>query len=168
MTLPSSGAISLANVNVELGRSSTALASLGESAVRTLAGVPSGAIGFNNLYGKSASLASATVTVGTNGENYGFSRGNFGSVTPANWAVSGTNYTQLIYVAPYGGWIEFSVAGYWPNSGWSNLRIGSTDYPRTSWFYSDWSAYGFVQWIYYTTDNPYGYSPGATRSLVWS
>jgi hypothetical protein len=53
MTLQSSGAISLGNVNTELGRSSTAAISLGETAVRTLAGVSSGAIALSNLYGKS-------------------------------------------------------------------------------------------------------------------
>lgn len=53
MTLQSSGAISLGNVNTELGRSSTAAISLGETAVRTLAGVSSGAIALSSLYGKS-------------------------------------------------------------------------------------------------------------------
>lgn len=53
MTLQSSGAISLGNVNTELGRSSTATISLGETAVRALAGVSSGAIALSNLYGKS-------------------------------------------------------------------------------------------------------------------
>ena len=53
MTLQSSGAISLGNVNTELGRSATATISLGETAVRTLAGVPSGTISLSNLYGKS-------------------------------------------------------------------------------------------------------------------
>jgi len=53
MTLQSSGAISLGNVNTELGRSSTATISLGETAVRNLAGVSSGAIALSNLYGKS-------------------------------------------------------------------------------------------------------------------
>lgn len=53
MTLQSSGAISLGNVNTELGRSSTAAISLGETAVRNLAGVSSGAIALSNLYGKS-------------------------------------------------------------------------------------------------------------------
>jgi hypothetical protein len=53
MTLQSSGAISLGDVNVELGRSSTANISLGETAVRTLAGVSSGPISLSQLYGKS-------------------------------------------------------------------------------------------------------------------
>lgn len=53
MTLQSSGPISLGNVNTELGRSATATISLGETAVRTLAGVPTGPISLSNLYGKS-------------------------------------------------------------------------------------------------------------------
>lgn len=44
----------MSQVNTELGRSSTASISLGETAVRTLAGVPSGAISMDNLRGKSA------------------------------------------------------------------------------------------------------------------
>ncbi len=52
MTLPT-GTISMSQVNTELGRSATATISLGESAVRTLAGVPSGAISMQNLQGKS-------------------------------------------------------------------------------------------------------------------
>lgn len=53
MTLPASGQISISQVSVELGRASNATTSLGESAVRTLAGVPSGAISMSNLWGKS-------------------------------------------------------------------------------------------------------------------
>lgn len=54
MTLPSSGAISLSQVDTELGRASNAAVSLGETAVRSMAGVSSGAISMSNLYGKSA------------------------------------------------------------------------------------------------------------------
>jgi hypothetical protein len=53
MALPT-GTISMSQVNVELGRTSTASISLNETAVRTLAGVASGTISMNNLRGKSA------------------------------------------------------------------------------------------------------------------
>jgi len=59
MTLVASGAISIggtaanASINLELGRAQNATSSMGESALRTLAGVPSGAISMSNFYGKS-------------------------------------------------------------------------------------------------------------------
>ena len=53
MTLQSSGAISLSNVNVELGRSSTATICMNCSGVRTLFGVSSGSISMSSGYGKS-------------------------------------------------------------------------------------------------------------------
>jgi hypothetical protein len=59
MTLAASGTMSIGgststrSINLELGRSATATSSMGESALRTLAGVPSGAISMSNFYGKS-------------------------------------------------------------------------------------------------------------------
>jgi hypothetical protein len=53
MTLPASGAISLNNVNVELGLSGTASIDMGSAAVRGLFGVASGAISMSDGYGKS-------------------------------------------------------------------------------------------------------------------
>ena len=53
MPLPTSpNAISLNQVNTELGLSATAAITLNDSAVRALAGVASGAISMNNLRGK--------------------------------------------------------------------------------------------------------------------
>ena len=53
MTTPS-GTIKASDVNIELGKSSTALMSLNAADVRVLAGVPSGQISYNNLRGKSS------------------------------------------------------------------------------------------------------------------
>lgn len=53
MTLQSTGAISLGNVATELGRAAGTTTSLGEAAVRNLAGVASGPISMSSLYGKS-------------------------------------------------------------------------------------------------------------------
>ena len=52
MTLPVSGAISLNQVNVELGLSGTTTISMNQASVRTLFGVPSGTISMSNGYGK--------------------------------------------------------------------------------------------------------------------
>jgi len=59
MTLAASGTMSIGgtttdrSINLELGRAQNATSSMGESALRTLAGVPSGAISISNFYGKS-------------------------------------------------------------------------------------------------------------------
>lgn len=53
MALQGSGAISINNINVELGKAGTTQSSLGQTDFRTLAGVPSGAISMSNFYGKS-------------------------------------------------------------------------------------------------------------------
>ena len=52
MALQTSGAISLQQVNVELGKTSTAQISLNDTAVRTLLGKPSGTISMQDAYGK--------------------------------------------------------------------------------------------------------------------
>ena len=61
MALPASGAISLNQVNVELGLSGTTTISMNQASVRTLFGVPSGAISMSNGYGK-ANQFSFTIT----------------------------------------------------------------------------------------------------------
>jgi hypothetical protein len=65
MTLPASGAISLNDVNVELGISGTTTITMNDSVVRTLFGVASGAIDMNTGYGK-ASRYGTVVTWPTN------------------------------------------------------------------------------------------------------
>jgi len=56
MTLPASGAISLRDVNVELGLPIGNPISLNDTAVRTLFGKPSGSISLTDGYGKSSSV----------------------------------------------------------------------------------------------------------------
>jgi hypothetical protein len=47
------GTTATRSINLELGRASNAQSSMGESALRTLAGVPSGVINMSDFYGKS-------------------------------------------------------------------------------------------------------------------
>lgn len=82
MALPSSGVISVSQVNVELGLSSAAQISLNDSAVRTLFGKASGSISLSDGYGKAnqfaftissnqtnANLASLATAAGWNGSS---------------------------------------------------------------------------------------------------
>jgi len=69
MPLPSSGSISLNEVNVELGAAGTTTRSLNDSAVRTLFGVASGAISMSNGYGK-ANRVTVNITISANTANY--------------------------------------------------------------------------------------------------
>jgi hypothetical protein len=78
MTLAASGLISLGgatstrSINLELGRSATAQISLGETAVRTLANVATGAISVSNFYGKSNGITPVGVTTAGAPIFYGF------------------------------------------------------------------------------------------------
>ena len=82
MALPSSGSISLGQVNTELGVSATATRSLNDATTRSLFGVSSGAISLSNGYGKAnefaftisstqtnANLSSLATTAGWNGSS---------------------------------------------------------------------------------------------------
>jgi hypothetical protein len=71
MALPASGAISLNNVNVELGLTGTTSINMNQASVRTLFAVPSGAISMSNGYGKSNAVVVSTIGVsGTTSYDY--------------------------------------------------------------------------------------------------
>jgi len=86
MTLAASGTMSIGgtttdrSINLELGRAQNATSSMGESALRTLAGVSSGAISISNFYGKSNTATPAFNTADT----------FYLSVYPATGSSSGT------------------------------------------------------------------------------
>jgi len=71
MTMPASGPISLGQANTELGLSSTALITMNDAALRTLAGVGGSGTtwSMNSLYGKTYRVV-VTVTIGSNTQNY--------------------------------------------------------------------------------------------------
>lgn len=101
MTLPASYPLSMSQINVELGRASNATTSLLESAVRTLAQVPSGPVSFSNLLGKSNLTATGVdssrsyTTAGSGGNAQSFPSVNVsGGQTPYTYSWSFTNNPQ--------------------------------------------------------------------------
>lgn len=82
MALPSSGIITAAMINQELGRAANAPFSLNDAAVRALAGKASGAISFADLRGKSSEIVK--VITASQGSNWGVSMRSL--FTYAEWS----------------------------------------------------------------------------------
>ena len=96
MTLPASGAMKMgANVNVELGNSATAQISLGQSTVRTLYGVASGAIRLAaDGYGKS-NRAVLSYTFTTNTTNASLNVASIGGYNAGKSDITITVYSEI-------------------------------------------------------------------------
>jgi hypothetical protein len=112
MTLPASGAISLGQVNTELGRGATATLGLGDSAVRSLFGVGSGAIGMYSGYGK-ANTVYVSLTISASTRNYnifanrgaGYSAGRTAlTLTISGGVVVGSNSISSYSLDTGSGW----------------------------------------------------------------
>lgn len=116
MTLPSSGAISLSQVNTELQKSSSATISLGDSDVRLLAQVPSGTISMSNLYGKTWLTAADAVSWFVSNRQ-----------TAHNWVQGGSGDTRYIG-GPYERYTSSTTWTYSPTfsgvtSTWTTLVL---------------------------------------------
>jgi len=92
MALPASGAISIGDVSVELGRAATATTNLNESAVRALFGLASGAIDMNTGHGKSNRTV-RNIVVSSNSPGFNLSSFYATNITSGGVASSGPAYT---------------------------------------------------------------------------
>jgi hypothetical protein len=95
MALPSSGAISLNNVNVELGLSGTTSINMNQASVRTLFGVASGVISMSNGYGKSNRVTSSA-TISANTTNY-----TLNTAKASGYSAGKTDFTLTINSGVY-------------------------------------------------------------------
>tara|TARA_R110000851_G_C12955257_1_gene553718 strand:+ start:13 stop:615 length:603 start_codon:yes stop_codon:yes gene_type:complete len=143
MTLATSGTMSIGgtttdrSINVELGRSATATSNMGETDLRTLAGVASGAISMSNFYGKSnydwvVTVTNQSATIfGQSFQGYG-SVGNpsspttFGSATDTTCDLYSDNPSFQWYSVnnnPTSFYINSSTGTPTGNAGWTKMHI---------------------------------------------
>ena len=193
MPLPSSGnAISLDQMHVEVGGTSGTTCSINDSDIRGLIpGRASGALSrFSDFHGRSASVHSSTMTVGSldmtssyAGINYGFNDMSgsgiftidFGSLNNSSFTVGTNSSVECLRWNTVGQNVLLKVgsASALANSGWSTLKIGSSTFARASASFTSASMtstfdHNFIMtwtWLSVST-NPIGTS--GTKSITIS
>lgn len=177
MALNNSGPISLGgstagqSVNLELGKSATAQISFNDTAVRTLTGTSAGTalIMPTNFYGKSNTLDTQTVTVGTTTIKslvyWGYASAPvFGSVSDGTFnPLSGATITGLYHLSS-SNQVVFSLSGVYANSGWTQVDIAGTTLTRASATFSNSSN---TSWSW-SSANPFGTTAGATKVCTFT
>lgn len=114
MALPTTGPISLSQVNIELGRAANATISLGEAAVRDLAGAASGAIGLQNLRGKSF-VTEFAFTIPSNIQNANLRTLALNAGWDGSSEVIATINSGVAVTSTSTGTPAMTVNGSWPN-----------------------------------------------------
>ncbi len=173
MALPSSGSLSLSQIQGEWGGS--APISLSEyyrgslPTGRTNYGtIPySGAIDIADFHGTNAAVAhwTATLTIGSftvlKNTIYGYNGGLYGALSDTTINTWGN---RTIYALVWNGTsVVFQVIGNQPNSGWTRIKIHNTNFYRSSAAFA-YSTYSTWQWS--TTTNPFAATSG-TRTITF-
>lgn len=112
MTLPASGAISMGQVDTELGYSATAAISLDDATVRTLAGVGGSGttISLDNLHGKTALHRPSSYSVGSDTNGYATTPENAYDSSTSTAATVGHNAGGFLH--PYLGSETITYSGF--------------------------------------------------------
>jgi len=158
MALNSSGPISLGgstvgqSINIELGQSATALASINATNFRALAGVPSGTISLSNFYGKS-SVTGYVIYLGT---AYQQSFNSTGDVcTDLGWQVNNVGSTM------------FTMGR---NGKYTILNNAGTTLATTAKTSADYAVIPPIQYLYPAGSDRFtiGYNSSGTYPTVFS
>jgi hypothetical protein len=138
MTLAASGIISIGgstatrSINLELGRSATTTSNMGETDLRTLAGVSSGVISMSNFYGKSDNLWAVGIVADTVVSGYvtyhGYGPGPtaHGSTTDTScnlYSNTPTWYLRSTFTGPAGFYVNDTVGTPTGNAGWTTCKV---------------------------------------------
>lgn len=182
MALPASGQITLAQIQSEWGGSNPI--SLSEYYLGSLptgrtnyGSIPSsGQISLSDFYGTDAALGNwtSTLTVGSftlsKVQAYGYSSGLVAS--PAGSMTDDTIDTYNNYQIETLHWnaanlVNLRLVGdSIPNSGWTSVKVGSSTYSRSSATYNTATS-GYTLWQWDETNNPFGTTVGATRTITF-
>jgi len=179
MPLPSSGVLTLQDIQTEFGGSNpiglneyyAGGAFVPSGTVGTHGAVPSsGALAIRDFYGTSAIVTiTQTVTVGSFSFKGYFANGfsstaSFGSVSDGTFdfissativGISWDNSNSLV----------FAIDGTYSNSGWTKMTIDSVDYTRTSASFN--ASGGQTSWTWTAMSTPFGVD-GSTKSVVFT
>ena len=172
MALPSSGSLSLSQIQGEWGGSNPI--SLSEyyrgslPTGRTNYGtIPySGAIDIGDFYGSNAAVSgwTSTLTIGSitilKNTIYGYVQGSYGALSDTTVNTWGN---RTIYSLTWNGTAVFmQITGIHSNAGWTRIKIHNTNFYRSSGTYSTSSSHTSWQWA--TTTNPFAATSG-TRTI---
>ena len=130
-----------------------------------------GAAGANNWNIPYGYLDSQRVTVGFYSGGYPTGSATFYGYIGDGKILDGTSnlYSGAtineLYWWQEGAILYWSIAGNYTNTGWTTMKVGSTNFSRSSATFS--SGGGTTSWTWNAGDNPFG-SIGSTVPVVWS
>lgn len=117
----------------------------------------------------SRNLGTSVVTVGVYNDGYSTNIGysnigtSIGSISGSTASfLSNASIEQILFSY---GYVFFTVSGTHSNSGWSYMDIDGTSYSRSSATYSTSSGNTYWSWV---SNNPFGTTSGATKTVTWT